>query len=857
MTDHRDRWLVMKFGGTSVAQPESWHEIARQIRRCRENRQRPVVVVSALAGVTNQLQRLADRSDDIPKGLAFIRERHEALASELSMDLPTVVETQLAELEQLLTQYDGADPLAQASLMAQGELLSSHFGAAILDRLGESVVWQDARDLLVAEEAPHRGRRAQLLSATVDYRLNPKSAAALSGRGKAFITQGFVACNKNGETVVLGRGGSDSSAAYLGAILGADAVEIWTDVPGMFTANPREIPSARLLRVLGYREAQELASMGAKVLHPRCIGPVRENEIPLLIRQTTRPEIEGSEISAHAREVGAQVKAIVQRKGITLIAMEGLGMWHQVGFLADAFALFKAHGLSVDLVSTSEANVTVSLDLAEHMLEDSALTALTAELSHICRVKVIHECASVSLVGSGIRTILHKLGPALEVFEQRRIHLVSQASNDLNLTFVVDEKDADKLVQQLHQQLIPGGVGGDSVFGLTWEQLFQQEEPVALRTPWWVAQRDALLDLIGERDSAYVYHLQSVRDAARRLKQLTACDRMLYAMKANPHADVLRTLDAEGVRMECVSMAEVEHALDCLPDLQAEHILFTPNFAPREEYRAALNSGVQLTIDNLFVLEHWAEDFRGHGVFLRVDPGSGLGHHKMVRTAGQFSKFGIPLAEIDRAAQLADQHGVNIVGLHAHTGSGIMATDNWARTLTVLGELASRFPRLRVIDVGGGLGVPDKQDQLPLDTIALNERLASIKASLPIEVDLWIEPGRFLIAEAGVLLARVTQTKGKGEVRYLGVATGMNSLIRPALYGAYHEIVNLSRLDEPRNQVWNVVGPICETGDVLGLDRVLPESVEGDVILIANAGAYSAVMASRYNLREPAEQLAF
>jgi len=136
--------------------------------------------------------------------------------------------------------------------------------------------------------------------------------------------------------------------------------------------------------------------------------------------------------------------------------------------------------------------------------------------------------------------------------------------------------------------------------------------------------------------------------------------------------------------------------------------------------------------------------------------------------------------------------------------------------------------------------------------MALDAGLARIRRSLNREVRIWLEPGRYLVAAAGVLLARVTQLKGKGDIRYVGVATGMNSLIRPALYGAWHEIVNLSRLGEAGEHAYNVVGPICETGDVLGLDRLLPESHEDDVLLIANAGAYGAAMASRYNLREPA-----
>jgi diaminopimelate decarboxylase/aspartate kinase len=189
------------------------------------------------------------------------------------------------------------------------------------------------------------------------------------------------------------------------------------------------------------------------------------------------------------------------------------------------------------------------------------------------------------------------------------------------------------------------------------------------------------------------------------------------------------------------------------------------------------------------------------------------------------------------------------VGLHAHTGSGVLSADSWRPTGDRLLELAREFPEVRYLDIGGGLGVPEKPGQAPLDLQALDRDLAELKAAVGGR-SLWIEPGRFIVAQSGVLLAQATQTKGKGDVQYLGVRTGMNSLIRPALYGAYHEIVNLSRLDQAATEITTVVGPICETGDRLGSDRLLPPAEEGDVILIANAGAYGQVMSSLYNLRE-------
>jgi diaminopimelate decarboxylase/aspartate kinase len=194
------------------------------------------------------------------------------------------------------------------------------------------------------------------------------------------------------------------------------------------------------------------------------------------------------------------------------------------------------------------------------------------------------------------------------------------------------------------------------------------------------------------------------------------------------------------------------------------------------------------------------------------------------------------------------------VGLHAHTGSGILQAENWQEIAESLADLATQFPAVKFIDLGGGLGIPEKPGQQSLDMAALDASLATVRARLD-SIELWLEPGRYVIAEAGVLLATVTQTKGKGEVQYVGISTGMNSLIRPSLYGAYHEIANLSRVGEAATEIVNVVGPICETGDRLGSDRLLPPTREGDVLAIANAGAYGYVMSSNYNQREPATEV--
>ena len=168
-------------------------------------------------------------------------------------------------------------------------------------------------------------------------------------------------------------------------------------------------------------------------------------------------------------------------------------------------------------------------------------------------------------------------------------------------------------------------------------------------------------------------------------------------------------------------------------------------------------------------------------------------------------------------------------------------------------EILPLFPDARVLDLGGGLGVPDRRGQPGFDLARMNDLLAQAKAGHDVEI--WLEPGRFLVAECGILLARVTQLKTKGQYSYLGIATGMNALIRPALYGAYHDIANLNRLHQPAERNYRVVGPICESGDVIGESRLLPVSEEGDIILVANAGAYGKVMSSHYNRRRPPDEL--
>jgi diaminopimelate decarboxylase/aspartate kinase len=530
--------------------------------------------------------------------------------------------------------------------------------------------------------------------------------------------------------------------------------------------------------------------------------------------------------------------------------MESIGMWQQVGFLADVFAIFKRHGLSIDLIGSAETNVTVSLDPSDNLLDAGTLEALCSDLAQVCRVKVIAPCAAVTLVGRGMRGMMHRLSEILADIGARRVHLVSQSSNNLNLTFVIDQADADGVVPSLHAHLVRArltGADGDPVFGPAWRDLEGARQAAPPR--WWERQRELLLaQAESVATPVYVYAASVIAERARALNALTAVDQRYYALKANSHPEVLRALEREGFGMECVSLGELERVREVLPDLPAARILFTPNFAPRAEYAAALAAGVRVTVDNLWALEQWAGLFAGHDILLRFDLGRGLGHHDKVKTGGERSKFGIALSEADTALKLARAAGAKVVGLHAHLGSGIFDVAHWKSVYADLAALAERVPSVQILDIGGGLGVPHEPGDPALSLTALDAALAEVKAIYP-RFELWIEPGRYLVAEAGVLLTKVTQVKRKGATQFLGIDAGMHSLIRPALYEAWHEIVNLSRSGAPNEGRWQVVGPICESGDVLGRDRALPLAAENDVVLIGNAGAYGAAMASRYNLR--------
>jgi len=855
-------WLVLKFGGTSVSGLTQWKTILSIVKQYLQAGNKVFIVHSALATVSNALLRILDEAltDNYEQRLAEIKNKHYALMDELALE-SQLLDNLFFELEKKLkgiALLGEVTDRTHAEVMSYGELMSTTIGAAYLQRkMKRSVRWLDARQWLQATQDSNKS----YLQANCNYDYDNELVNAIS-LDDVVLTQGFIAENNKEKTVLLGRGGSDVSAAYFATKISAAECLIWTDVPGMFTANPNSIPSARLIHRLSYVEAQEIAAMGAKVLHPKCLLPVRDHQIPLRIKSTLQPEAEGTLIEVFSSDLQG-VCAVTTRKDITLVSMETIDMWQQAGFLARSFAEFSALGVSIDLVSTSEAVVTVSIDPAQNAITNDLLEELRQRLAKFCHVKIIQNCAAISVIGQKVSGILSQIAPSLEVFETNNVYLLSQAANDLNITLVVGGEQADKLASSLHEYLI-GSQRDSSQFGPTAtslqeaalrdEKMLEDLNQSFTHQAWWSQQADDLLAVCPENESVYVYNLDTVKKKAQQLDSLAAIDKHFYAVKANHNPDVLQTLHSAGVGFECVSLAEVEYILQLFPNLPRSSIMYTPNFATRHEYAEGLKLGTNFTVDSTYPLLHWPELFAGKNIFLRIDPKTGKGHHAYVRTAGKRSKFGIPIEELEMLAQHCEKQDINVTGFHAHAGSGILQSGHWREHADLLNQCREWFPNVSILDLGGGFGIQDKFHQSALDFSAIDKSLIDFQNQFP-DLKLWLEPGRFYVAESGVLLSRVTQVKSKQDQVFVGINTGMNSLLRPALYGAYHRIVNLSCLQNKTELTATVVGPICESSDVLGRNVPLPKTSEGDVILIANAGAYGQVMSSSYNMREPAGEI--
>jgi aspartate kinase len=446
--------VVMKFGGTSVADPDAINRLIGIVRQQQaKTKSAPLVVVSALSGVTDRLVAIAQLAEDgaSEKAAAEVQallERHLELATAVtSASRAGVLADVRREIEELnglvhaLSVLREVSPRSRDAVHAVGELVSSRIVAAAFADHGIPGAWVDARTVLVTD-AEHNAAAPDMIETCerAGERLAP-----LLAEGKVVVVGGFIGATAAGITSTLGRGGSDYSAAIFGSCLGADEIQIWTDVDGMLTADPRIVPQPRLVPQLSFAEASELAYFGAKVLHPSTILPAVAKNIPVRILNSRRPDNTGTLITAEARHPDGRLTALACKRDVTVIDITSTRMLMAHGFLRRLFEVFERFKTAVDVVTTSEVSVSVTVD------DTRRLEAILDNLRNFAEAGCEREMAIICAVGENLRADPTLFGRAVTSLERIPLRLVSQAGSRRNVTFVLRDADVPHAMMRLHE----------------------------------------------------------------------------------------------------------------------------------------------------------------------------------------------------------------------------------------------------------------------------------------------------------------------------------------------------------------------------------------------------------------------
>jgi aspartate kinase len=447
--------VVQKFGGTSVADPAAVQRLIEIARSGRTNGRGPVVVVSALSGVTDLLLTIAAEAgaSHTANALAHVdrlRERHVAMVQALVADgdrseLTRHIEAQFTELSAVVQALAVLREVSVRTLdviAAMGELLSSRIVAAALVHAGLPGEWVDARRAVVTNDDHTRAvPRMRETTAAMRAVVTP-----LVDAGRIPVLGGFVGATSEGMTTTLGRGGSDYSGAIVGAATGASEIQIWTDVDGMLTADPRLIPQSKLVPHLSFAEAAELAYFGAKVLHPSTIHPAVERNIPVRILNSRRPDGQGTLITAEPDPQAGPLTAMAAKRDLTVVDITSSRMLMAYGFLRQVFEVFERFQTAVDVVTTSEVSVSVTVDNRRH------LDAIVEALSECGEVSVEPEMALLCAVGDRLRADPAIAARVVRVLEEVPLRMISQAASRRNITVIMRQTDLPHAMHRLHEE---------------------------------------------------------------------------------------------------------------------------------------------------------------------------------------------------------------------------------------------------------------------------------------------------------------------------------------------------------------------------------------------------------------------
>lgn len=447
--------IVMKFGGTSVA---NYDAITRMISIVKGKlNEKPVVVVSALSKVTDLLYKIADQAalrnrEECAQLLGELRKRHLDLASELLKDAPDLEHQARGKVDGICDALEAfvnavcavgeLSPRSKAVIISNGEYLSSNIICFAMNASGIKTNFIDARRMIITDDDYLRGEPdMEEISARV-----PGAVLGAYEYADAVITQGFVSATKEGEPTVLGRGGSDYSASLIGMAIDAVRIEIWTDVDGVRTADPRRVQNTRCLDKISFEEAAEMAHFGAKVLHPLTIEPAVKKNIPIYVLNSMNPGGEGTAI-LQSSFIEDGVKSVSCKENILVINIFSTKMINTSGFLKKVFEIFSEHKVSVDLISTSEANISVTVDASQD------IKGVVEALAGFAEVYVDRDKSQVSVIGKNIINLKGLLEQTFAPLRDCKIYMISQGASYVNISFVVDRAVLNDVVQQIHRYL--------------------------------------------------------------------------------------------------------------------------------------------------------------------------------------------------------------------------------------------------------------------------------------------------------------------------------------------------------------------------------------------------------------------